>query len=170
MKRIILCVLVVLSINAKAQKAFETENTRAIYNQIFDAKTMQKPPVYPFGMDSCKRFYFANFDGMDSVLTKAVRNGDTATFIRVYFSFVVDTKGTAYDGRFERIASTASYKTKDAKTIKYFNEDKKYYDKLIKQMVSKMTIWKPGLYDEVRVEAKIDDFIQFWVGINPPQN
>ncbi len=169
MKRIVFCLLVIISTNAIAQKSFETEDNRGIYSQIFDAATMQKPPVYPFGTDSCKRFYFNHFAGFDTVLSKAVQKGDTATFIRVYFSFVVDSKGTPYDARFERVASTPSYKTKDAKTIKYFNEDKKYLDKLIKEMVSKMIIWKPGLYNDVRVEAKVDDFIQFWVGINPPQ-
>ena len=169
MKHVIFFLMVFLSTKAMAQKSFETEDNRGIYSQIYDAATMQKPPVYPFGPDSCKRFYFSHFGGFDTILNKAVQRGDTATFIRVYFSFVVDTKGTPYDAHFERVASTASYKTKDAKTIKYFNEDKKYIDKLIKEMVSKMTIWKPGLFNDVRVEAKVDDFIQFWVGINPPQ-
>ncbi len=170
MKRIIICLLVLFSLKAGAQtRAFETEDTKAIYSQIFDAKTMAKPPVYPYGPDSCKRYYFSHFTGFDSVLTKAVENGDTAKFIRVYFSFTVDTKGTPYDGRFDRIAGTTSYKSKDAKTIKYFNDNKKYYEMLIKQMIAKMAAWKPGLYNDVQVECKIEDFIQFWVGINPPQ-
>jgi hypothetical protein len=115
------------------------------------------------------RFYFSHFEGFDSVLTKAIDRGDTAKYIRVYFSFVIDKNGTPYDGHFERIASTEYAKADNPRTIKYFSEDKKYYEKLIKEMVSKMTFWKPALQNAVPVDCKIIDYIQFWVGINPPK-
>jgi hypothetical protein len=170
MKPVLLCLLILVAATANAQRDFGAENTRAIYDKIFEAKYVEKPPVFPFGVDSCKRYYFAHFAGFDSVLTKAIMNGDTAKYIRVYFSFVIGKSGTAGDGHFEKIASAdnARAKDKEVKTIKYFAEDKKYYDDLVKQMVAKMTFWKPASQDNVLVDCKVDDYIQFWVGINPP--
>ncbi len=170
MKTILLCLLFLVSVGAIAQRDFGAENNRDRYEKIYEAKYVEKPPQFPFGPDSCRRYYFAHFTGFDSVLTKTVTNGDTAKYIRVYFSFVISKDGTAGDGRFEKVASAdnARAKDKDVKTIKYFSSDKKYYDDLVKQMISKMTFWKPATQDNIRVDCKVDDYIQFWVGINPP--
>jgi hypothetical protein len=35
-------------------------------------------------------------------------------------------------------------------------------------MIGKMPFWKPGLQNGVPVDSRVEDFLQFWVGINPP--
>lgn len=164
----VMCCLLLFVIEASAQRDFGLDQPAATYRGIFNARTMEKPPVFPLGRDSCKRFYFAHFEGFDSVLTKTVERGDTAKYIRVYFSFVIDRNGAPYDAHFERIASTQYARSDGAKTIKYFSDDKEYYDGIIKSMNAKMPFWKPGLYNNVPVEARVEDYIQFWVGLVPP--
>ena len=165
MKPFLFLCCMVFCFAAKAQRNFGTEPN--VYDKLFDAKYMQKPPVYPFGPDSCKRFYFSHFRGFDSLLTRVIENGDTAKYIRVYFSFIIDKNGTPYDARFEKIAATRYARSEGAKTITYFFENKKYYENLIREMISKMTFWKPGLHNMVPVDSKVEDYIQFWVGLTP---
>lgn len=169
MKGIIACLLVLFSVTAAiAQRNFPSQKEASA--KLFDARYVQKPPVYPFGVDSCKRYYFSHFSGFDSVLTKAVERGDTAKYIRVYFSFIIDKNGIPYDPTFERIASTQYARSVNAKTIQYFSANKKYYDGVIKLMISPMPFWKPALYNAIPVDCKINDYIQFWVGLTPPGN
>jgi hypothetical protein len=158
MKNIFICLLVLCCTKAISQtRAFTTEDEKSIYDKIYEAKYVEKPPIFTFGADSCRRFYFTHFGGFDSVLNTAVSKGDTAEYIRIYFSFVVDKRGVPYDAKFERIASAESPRTPNAKTIRYFAEDKKYYD-------------QPATQNMQPVECKMDDFLQFWVGINPPKS
>lgn len=137
--------------------------------------TCRNLPFFPMGKDSLQRFYFSHFAGFDSLLTSAISHGDTARYLRVYFTFVIDENGSAYEPRFERIASTQYGKSEGAKTIDHFKEDKEYYQGIIKEMILHMPFWKPGLVplrnsnSMVTGPVRITDFIQFWVGINPPQ-
>jgi hypothetical protein len=66
------------------------------------------------------------------------------------------------------MASTQYARGESARTIRYFSEDRKYYDKRIADMIGKMPFWKPGLQNGVPVDSRVEDFLQFWVGINPP--
>ena len=65
------------------------------YNRAFEAKYMQTPPVFVAGKDSLRRFYFTHFPAFDTVISKAVEKGDTAKYIRIYFSFYIDENGSA---------------------------------------------------------------------------
>lgn len=168
MKNILFLVWLVMALPAQAQRNTHAALAESGYSRLFEAKYLQKPPQYPFGADSCKRFYFAAFGGFDTLLSKLIDRGDTAKYIRVYFSFIVDKNGAAYEGRFERMASTQYERGEFAKTIRYFLEDRKYYDKHIAAMIGKMPFWKPGLQNGVPVDSRVEDFLQFWVGINPP--
>lgn len=140
------------------------------HNKIFEAKYVQKPPLFPPGTDSCKRFYFTNFKGFDTVLIKLIEKGDTAKYIRVYFSFVIDRNGIPYDSHFEKIASTQYASSDGARTIKYFSENKIYFQQLIRQMISRMSFWKPALQNGAPVDCRVDDYLQFWVGLTLPKN
>lgn len=167
MKNALIVIWLLMAIPALAQRNTNGALAESSYARLFEARYLQKPPQYPFGADSCKRFYFTNFGGFDSVLSKVIERGDTAKYIRVYFSFIVDKNGAAYEGRFERIASTQYARGEFAKTIWYFLEGRKYFDKHIAAMIGKMPFWKPGLQNGVPVDSRVEDFLQFWVGINP---
>lgn len=137
-------------------------------NKVYEARYLQIPPVYPFGTDSCQRFYFTHFKGIDSILHKTGINGDTTKYIRIYFSFVVDKHGLVYDAHFEKMASTQYAKSVTAKTLTYFSATE-YYDRLIKNMMAKMPFWKPALLNGRPVDCKMNDYLQFWVGTRPPR-
>jgi hypothetical protein len=139
------------------------------YNRAFEAKYMQKPPVFIAGRDSLRRFYFTHFPAFDTVINKAVEKGDTAKYIRIYFSFYIDEQGFPYEPAFDRVASTRSSGTENAKTIKYFFDMKPVLDKAINQMINKMPQWRPGIQDGVVVKTQFEDYLQFWVGLTPPQ-
>jgi hypothetical protein len=161
MKQILIVVFIFSCFSGFAQSQF--------YNRAFEAKYMQKPPVFPAGKDSLRRFYFMHFPAFDTVINKAVEKGDTAKFIRIYFSFFLDENGFAYEPSFDRVASTRSGNTENAKTIKYFFDMKPVLDKAIKDMVNKMPQWRPGIQDGVIVKTQCEDYLQFWVGLTPPQ-
>lgn len=173
MKKLTLVLFICVSSKIFSQRTLQP-TTHVIYGEVFNAKKMQRPPIFPFGADSCLHFYFSHFEGLDSVLTKAIANGDTAKYIRVYFSFIVERNGMPVEPHFIRVASTQYAKSENARTIPYFMADKDYYEEVIKKMIQKMTFWKPGLanvrYSNVMVaaDARVEDYIQFWVGINPP--
>lgn len=147
----------------------QQEYTPQYYRRAFDAKYMQKPPVFLAGKDSLRRFYFSHFPAFDTVLSKAVEKGDTAKYIRIYFSFYLDENGYPYEPQFERVASTKSSVTENAKTIKYFFDMKSLLDKAITQMLNKMPQWRPGVQDGVPVKTINYDYLQFWVGLSAPQ-
>ncbi len=149
--------------------AITANSQSAQYNRAYEAKYMQKPPVFVAGADSLKRFYFAHFPAFDTVLTKAVEKGDTAKYIRIYFSFYIDEQGYPYEAEFDRVASTRSAATENAKTIKYFYDMKSILQKAITQMINKMPQWRPGLQDGRIVTTHYSDYLQFWVGLSAPQ-
>lgn len=142
--------------------------SQMMYNKVYDARYVEKPPVFMAGADSIKRFYYFHFERLDSIVSKAVNNGDTAKYIRIYFSFIVDKNGSAYDAKFTRIASTRYAGSNGAKTIKYFFEDKAPYQAAVKKMIQQMPFWKPALQNMVPVNCEMEDYFQFWIGINPP--
>jgi hypothetical protein len=175
MKVVIFCMLMSCTPSGFSQRTL-SPGPHVVYGNVFDARRMAKPPVFPYGADSLVRFYFSHFPGLDSVLTKAIANGDTAKYIRIYFSFVIDRRGSPFEPHFLRIASTQYSRSATAHTINYFEDDRLYYEDAIKKMIHKMTFWAPGLANVrntgsmVAADARVEDYIQFWVGINPPQN
>lgn len=173
MKFSLILLLTSLVITAAAQRGAASGS--AYNNYVTDARKLQKPPVFPQGRDSLQKFYFSHFSGFDSLLASAISHGDTARYLRVYFTYVIDENGSAYEPRFERIASTQYGKSEGAKTIDHFKENNEYYQAVIREMIRRMPFWKPALVpirnsnSMVAGPARIEDFIQFWVGINPPQ-
>jgi hypothetical protein len=139
------------------------------YNRVFEAKYMNRPPVFLSGKDSLKHFYYNHFTAYDTVIGKVVANGDTAKYIRIYFSFNLDESGFMYDPQFERVASTRSAITEGAKTIRYFNEMREVLQKAVKEMLKKMPQWRPGVQDGQPVKTLNYDYLQFWIGLTPPQ-
>lgn len=136
-------------------------------NKVFESRYVQQLPVFCMGADSARNYYFKHFPATDSILIKAVSYGDTAKYLRIYFSFVVDKYGFITDPHFIRIASTRYAKSLYAKTVFYFLEDEIYYEKAIKQMLRKMNGWKPALQNGTAVACRVEDFFEFWIGMNP---
>src|ERR1700741_845065 len=100
MQKIIFLLLISISTNVLFSQRIFPPGSHMIYSGVQDAKRMQKPPIFPYGIDSLQRFYFSHFAGFDSILTKAINHGDTAKYIRVYFSFVVDRDGAVTGAHF----------------------------------------------------------------------
>lgn len=161
---------IALAICAIVFSANLTAQTRAdvYYKQIFEARYMDKPPIFPEGRDSLQSAYFKGFPAFDSLVSKCIVMGDTNKYIRIYFSFVVDNNGFCYDTDFYKIASTRSKISSNAKTIKYFFENKKFYKDAVKKMMYKMPMWKPGLQNGVPVSATVEDYLQIWIGPDKP--
>ncbi len=148
---------------------FSQTNTRNLwYDRIFDSRYVQQASVFIMGVDSARHYYFNQFPGMDSLLYKAIAHADTAKYLRVYFSFVVNKYGLISGPHFIRIATTRYAKSYHAKTVIYFLEDVPYYEKAVKQMLRRMEGWKPAMQDGVTVNCSMQDYFQFWVGISPP--
>ena len=145
--------------------SFRPNNT---YNKVFESRYVQQPPVFTMGADSAGSYYFKHFPAADSILLKAVAYGDTAKYLRIYFSFVVDKYGFITEPHFIRIASTRYAKSLYAKTLLYFLDDEMYYEKAIKQMLRKMNGWKPAMQNGTAVACRIEEYFQFWIGINQP--
>ena len=145
-------------------------------SKVADARMLQKPPVFPMGRDSLQRFYFSHFAGFDSLLTSAISHGDTGRYLRVFFTFIVDENGATYDPQFSFIGSTRYGKSAGVKPIEHFKADKDYYQSVIKDMIRHMPFWKPALIPVRNADlmkpgsARVTDFIQCWVGINPPDD
>jgi hypothetical protein len=152
-----------------ASLAATSQSQQAVYyKKLFEAKYMEKPPVFSFGRDSLRHFYFNHFSSFDTVINQAVEKGDTAKYIRIYFSFNLDEYGYAYEPKFERVASSRSAVTESAKTIKYFFDMKDVLEKAISNMLKKMPAWRPGLENGVPVNTINTDYLQFWVGLSAP--
>ena len=167
MKKLIFCLSLLISICSISQKMYKP-NPAYSYS-IVKAAYLSKQPVFSLGVDSCKHFYFTHFNGFDSLLSKVVAYGDTAKYIRIYFSFIVDKVGIPYDAKFEKIAATSFPNSLHARTLSYFNNDQKYYEHLLQLMILKMSWWKPGLLNGLPVDSRVDDYIQFWVGLSLPR-
>jgi len=167
MKYICTLAMCCIVINAMAQRNNRFDNRSN--DKVYEAKYMQKPPLFPPGRDSLRNFYFNHFPAFDTVLQLAVKKGDTAKYLRIYFSFNIDEQGYVYDTEFERVASTRSATTEGAKLIAYFLDIRSYLNQAVKQMLDKMPAWKPGLQSGRPVRVHCEDFLQFWVGLTPPQ-
>jgi len=167
MKIITVVILLMISLETISQRTIAKQNE--FYNQVFETKFVQIPPAFASGPDSCRRFYFAHFNGFNNLLAYTVAIGDTARYLRIYFSFIVDKNGLVYDAHFMRIASTRYAGSVGAKTISYFFEEAAYYEKTVKQMLLAMPLWKPAVKDGVPVACRVETYLQFWVGLAPPK-
>ncbi len=156
------------SLFSQNQRTANEFNQQGMANKLYDASFVEKKPLFVFGEDSAKSFYFNHFKGYDSVLMKCISKGDTAKYIRIYFSFTVDRGGMAYDVKFDRVAATRYAKSELAKTLKYFTGLNKYFNKYLEKMIAEMSLWKPALQYYQPVDCRVHDYLQFWVGINPP--
>ncbi len=161
MKTLLFIVLLFVTLVSYSQSSY--------YNRTFEAKYMNNPPVFAYGKDSLKRFYFSHFSAFDTVINKAVENGDTAKYLRIYFSFYIDESGFVYEPKFEKVASTRSAVTESAKTIRHFNDMKDVLQKAVQTMLLKMSAWRPGVENGQPVKSLNYDYMQFWVGLTPPQ-
>ena len=166
--KIFLCIVWLLfSLEVIAQRTFHKKVQP--HTLIFETRFVQIPPAFASGPDSCNRFYFEHFKGFDSLLASAVNRGDTGKYVRVYFSFIVDKHGMVYDAHFLRIASTQYAKSAGAKTLGYFFEDRYYYEKIIRQMLLDIPLWKPAIRNGITVACKVEDYLPFWIGLSAPK-
>lgn len=171
MKKIVFtCFIIVLTVTAIAQTNDEANFGDRLYNKIFDEDFVERKPVFPYTRDSLQNFYLSHFNGFDSLITKAIDNGDTAKYIRVHFEFVLDENGIAYEPKFKYIGSTKYAGGSGDKKLKYFDALRPYFQQAIKEMLMKMPAWRPALQNNKRVNCRKDDYFQLWVGILPPAN
>ncbi len=167
MKAIFFLLLMHANIYVLAQSNQNAPKT--VQTKIFDYRYVQLPPLFPHGVDSCKRFYFTHFSALDSLLFYAILYGDTLKYVRVYFNFEIDQYGFLFDPKLLKVGVTRypqSFKTNDAG---YLAENAGYLEKAIKRMLKKMPLWKPALQYGVPVRCKVEDYFQFWVGDKPPE-
>lgn len=165
MRTLLILLLITTTTNIFSQRLYQQST---IVNQVFESRYMDKPPFFLQGKDSLQRFYFSHFNAFDTLISKAVAKGDTAKYIRIYFSFNLDEYGFPYDPKFERVATTKSKATQGAKTAKHFFDMANILQPAIVQMISKMPAWRAGINNERAVKTSNEDYIQIWVGINPP--
>jgi len=165
MKRLLYTVLLCCSLVAVKSQTVRD----AYYNKVFSARFVEKPPLFLGGQDSLQRFYFNQFPAFDTVLSQAVRNGDTANYVRIYFSFVIDKNGVAYNPKFIRVAATTQYQSAMAKNLAYFKDDSALLTDAIRKMLYRMPTWKPALEHMIPVECEVEDYLQVWVGLQDPK-
>ncbi len=137
-------------------------------SQVYRETWLTRKPVFTFGVDSCQRYYYYHCDGLDTLLQLLQARGDTAKYIRLYFSFVIDHRGILSDPRFVRVGATAYAGTKFSRTLTYFSSHRHFFQKIIEHMLLLMPFWKPGLLNGIPVDARVEDYIQFWVGKQLP--
>lgn len=158
--------LFIIAAQANAQRDIGANNAAA-YRKIYDDAYVEKKPFFAASKDSLRNYYLSHFIGFDSLVQRAINNGDTAKYIRVHFEFVVDEYGVPYDAAFTYIGSTRYGSSGGDKKLKYFDDIKPYFKNAIKVMISKMPTWKPALQNNIRVDCSVQDYFQFWLGINP---
>lgn len=135
---------------------------------VYNAKSITHPPLFPFGFDSCQRYYYYHCEGLDSLLLLLQLKGDTAKFIRLHFSFVIDYRGLLNDPRFLRVSATSYAGSNYSRTLTYFSNYQGFFQKMIQRMLLPMPFWKPGLLNGLPVYARVEDYIQFWIGKRLP--
>lgn len=165
MKQIIFYLLLLFGTRGYSQGFINSHASPKVYRSAY----LNQPAFFVMGKDSCQRFYFTHFMGFDSLLQMLIRRGDTVKFIRVHFSFVIDRHGILCDPHFKKIAATAYGKSKYDRELIYFRRNKNYWNGLVKQMLSEMGFWKPGLLNGKPVDCLVDDYMQFWVGRQMPE-
>jgi hypothetical protein len=167
MKKFLILVCSYCILNNVQSQRIATESSKQYYLNIFDYDYVEKKPVFVAGKDSLRSFYLSHFTAYDSLVSQAILKGDTAKYIRVHFEYIIDDNGIPYNPAFNYIGSTRYAHSNGDKKIKYLNNLKEYFDKAIKQMIYKMPNWRPALQNNVRVRCKVEDYFQFWLGINP---
>lgn len=146
----------------------QNRSSDVYYNHVFDARYVQYKPYFPFGNDSAQRFYMNHFSAWDTVISTVINHSDTALYLRIYFSFVVDKSGALLEPHFERIAATPSRNTASAKTLNYFKPLQPLLQKAVANMLHQMPLWKPAAQYGRPVLCKQYEFIQIWIGLQPP--
>ena len=139
-------------------------------DHILPVSHVQKAPLFLWGIDSSRRYYFTHFTGFDSLLAMAGRYGDTAKYLRIYFSFVIDQYGLLSDAQFVRVASTRYAKSAGAKTVHWPKNELPYFEEAIWLMLRGMGFWRPALQNGIPVSCRREDYFQFWVGRKPAGN
>jgi hypothetical protein len=171
MKKFLLLLLISLgSLPIFAQQNEEATFGSSFYNKIFDEDYVERKPVFRYTKDSLMNFYLANFNGYDTLLNKAIDNGDTAKYIRVHFEYVIDVNGVPYQPKFKYVGSTKYSSGSGDKKLKYFDASKDFFNKAIKDMLLHLPSWRPALQNNKIVDCRHEDYFQLWVGINPPSN
>ncbi|MEN9686484.1 MAG: hypothetical protein RLZZ28_2270 [Bacteroidota bacterium] len=135
---------------------------------VYDSRHLSVAPVFSQGIDSCKRFYFSQFTGMDSILAYAVSHHDTGIYLRIYFSFVVTSAGIIEDAHFEKIGAALFPAAFYSKKLAYFEPVHNFLEQRVQQMLQAMPFWKPGIKDGIPVNARMRDFIQCRILENLP--
>ncbi len=165
MKFSFIFLLLITSIALHAQRD-ANPGAKQYYNRVFDDYYVEKKPVFVAGADSLRIFYLSNFSAFDSLVARAINNGDTAKYLRVHIEFIVDKNGIPYNASFNYIGSTKYKDAKNDRKVKYFNDLKPYFNDAIKSLIKKMPNWRPALQNNVRVDCTVHDYFQFWLGIN----
>lgn len=168
MKCMLTVCLLGFSVIAIAQNPYQRLLLRQ--DNILPVNHVQQAPLFLWGIDSCRRYYFSHFTGFDSLLVIARRYGDTAKYLRIYFSFVIDQYGLLSDAHFVRIASTRYAKSAGAKTVHWLNKELLYFEEAIRLMLGGMGFWRPALQNGAPVSCRREDYFQFWVGLKPAGN
>ena len=104
MKSLITTIVILSSLKLFAQRDIGANNS-AVYKRIYEYAYVEKKPFFAASKDSLRSYYLSHFIGFDSLLQRAISNGDTAKYIRVHFEFVVDEYGVPYDASFTYIGS-----------------------------------------------------------------
>lgn len=155
--------LVLLILDVSAVTAQRNSNSYSPgFEKIYESRYVQQPPVHDWGPDSCNRYYFDHFGDISSIVSAAVMQGDTAKYLRVYFSFVINRFGFISEPRFIKLASTRYAQSVSARTLTYLNNDA-WYEKQVKQMLRNMPPWRPALQNGVPVNCRVETWFQFLV-------
>lgn len=153
--------------NHSANRSANKINFEPAYNKIYEYNYVENKPIYQGIRDSLNDRYISQFFGFDSLATRCINNGDTAKYIRVHFEFIVDQYGIPYDGTFDYVGSTRYSSSNGDKKLKYFDDLKDYFNRVIKKMIKYAPIFKPAIQNNVPVSCYVKDYFQFWLGINP---
>jgi hypothetical protein len=185
MKKIVCALLVLLGLQTQAQvindrnlsqnangnsssnrfrnNQFVDESKNKLYNYDY----VERKPVFPFGGDTLRNIYLANFLGFDSLAARAIDKADTGKYIRVHFEFILDEYGIPYEPKFLYVGSTRYASGSGDKKLKYFDDIKPYFQNAVTKMINKLPNWKPALQNNQRVHCIVKDYFQFWLGMGP---
>lgn len=159
--------LLLLTAGVRAQDRMVQQST--MNSAVYNAQYMDRPPVFGPGEDSLSRLFFKRFSQWERLIGKAVENGDTAKYLRVNFSYLIDRDGTPYDGRFVSVTSTRYPRARAGKGIRYLSESREELQQAVKSMLSFVPQrWTPGLMSGRPVRSLREDYIQIWVGLSDP--
>ena len=153
--------------NSSSNRFRNNQNTDETKKKLYNYDVVERKPVFPYGGDTLRSIYLSNFLGFDSLATKAIDKADTGKYIRVHFEYILDEYGIAYEPKFLYIGSTRYASGSGDKKLKYFDENKAYFQDAVTKMIHKLPTWKPALQNGQRVHCIVKDYFQFWLGMGP---